>query len=153
MAFVFFFSGMGFKLSLVPFHLWTADVYEGAPSVVTAYLSVISKGSAAFVLIDYPYQDIRSDGGSMAGNSLLGYHSFYHPCQPFRPASGKPETPDGIFQYLAGRLHHVGCDCRNATGYGIIGVLCTYLHVRQPLCICSDYDYRPSCPAFHARRI
>ena len=51
MAFVFFFSGMGFKLSLVPFHLWTADVYEGAPTAVTAYLSVISKGSAAFVLM------------------------------------------------------------------------------------------------------
>ena len=51
MAFVFFFSGMGFKLSLVPFYLWPADVYEGAPSVVTAYLSVISKGSAAFVLM------------------------------------------------------------------------------------------------------
>ena len=46
MAFVFFFSGMGFKISLVPFHLWTADVYEGAPSTVTAYLSVISKASA-----------------------------------------------------------------------------------------------------------
>ena len=51
MAFVFFFSGMGFKISLVPFHLWTADVYEGAPSTVTAYLSVVSKGSAAFVLM------------------------------------------------------------------------------------------------------
>ena len=51
MAFVFFFTGMGFKISLVPFHLWTADVYEGAPSTVTAYLSVISKGSAAFVLM------------------------------------------------------------------------------------------------------
>ena len=51
MAFVFFFSGMGFKISLVPFHLWTSDVYEGAPSTVTAYLSVISKGSAAFVLM------------------------------------------------------------------------------------------------------
>ena len=51
MAFVFFFSGMGFKISLVPFHLWTADVYEGAPSTVTAYLSVISKGSSAFVLM------------------------------------------------------------------------------------------------------
>ena len=49
MAFIFFFTGMAFKLSLVPFHLWTADVYEGAPSAVTAYLSVISKGSAAFV--------------------------------------------------------------------------------------------------------
>ena len=48
---VFFFAGLGFKLSLVPFHLWTADVYEGAPTSVTAYLSVISKGAAAFALM------------------------------------------------------------------------------------------------------
>ena len=48
---VLFISGMGFKISLVPFHLWTADTYEGAPTVVTGYLSVISKGSAAFVLM------------------------------------------------------------------------------------------------------
>ena len=39
---------MGFKLSLVPFHQWTADVYQGAPTAVTSYLSVISKGAAAF---------------------------------------------------------------------------------------------------------
>ena len=51
MALVFFFSGLGFKISLVPFHLWTADVYEGAPTNVTAYLSVISKGAAAFTLL------------------------------------------------------------------------------------------------------
>ncbi|MDR1861337.1 MAG: NADH-quinone oxidoreductase subunit N [Bacteroidales bacterium] len=50
MAFVFFLAGMGFKISLVPFHLWTADVYQGAPTVVTGYLSVVSKGSASFVL-------------------------------------------------------------------------------------------------------
>jgi NADH-quinone oxidoreductase subunit N len=51
MAFVFFFAGLAFKLSLVPFHQWTPDVYEGAPTPVTAYLSVISKGAAAFVLM------------------------------------------------------------------------------------------------------
>ncbi|MDR2130700.1 MAG: NADH-quinone oxidoreductase subunit N [Odoribacteraceae bacterium] len=51
MAFVFFFTGLAFKLSLVPFHQWTPDVYEGAPTSVTAYLSVISKGAAAFVLM------------------------------------------------------------------------------------------------------
>jgi NADH-quinone oxidoreductase subunit N len=44
-------SGVGFKLSLVPFHLWTADVYQGAPTSVTSYLSVISKGSAAFAFL------------------------------------------------------------------------------------------------------
>lgn len=47
---VFFFAGLGFKLSLVPFHFWTADTYQGAPTVVTGYLSVVSKGAAAFAL-------------------------------------------------------------------------------------------------------
>ncbi|MDR1454482.1 MAG: NADH-quinone oxidoreductase subunit N [Tannerella sp.] len=50
LALVFFFAGLGFKISLVPFHLWTADVYEGAPTQVTAYLSVVSKTAAAFAL-------------------------------------------------------------------------------------------------------
>lgn len=47
----FVIAGIGFKLSLVPFHLWTADVYQGAPTSVTSYLSVISKGSAAFAFM------------------------------------------------------------------------------------------------------
>ena len=47
-ALAFVMSGVGFKLSLVPFHLWTADVYQGAPTAVTSYLSVISKGAGAF---------------------------------------------------------------------------------------------------------
>jgi NADH-quinone oxidoreductase subunit N len=51
MGLVFFFAGLGFKISLVPFHLWTADVYEGAPTGVTAYLSVVSKGAACFALL------------------------------------------------------------------------------------------------------
>lgn len=49
-ALVLFISGIGFKISLVPFHLWTADTYQGAPTTVTGYLSVISKGAAAFVM-------------------------------------------------------------------------------------------------------
>ena len=51
MAMVFFFAGLGFKLSLVPFHMWTPDTYQGAPTSITAYLSVISKGAAAFALM------------------------------------------------------------------------------------------------------
>jgi len=50
LGFIFFFAGMAFKISLVPFHLWTADVYEGAPVNITSYLSVVSKGAAAFIL-------------------------------------------------------------------------------------------------------
>jgi len=51
LGFILFFSGLAFKISLVPFHFWTADVYEGAPIGVASYLSVISKGAAAFILM------------------------------------------------------------------------------------------------------
>jgi NADH-quinone oxidoreductase subunit N len=51
LGFIFFFAGMAFKISIVPFHLWTADVYEGSPVNITSYLSVISKGAALFILI------------------------------------------------------------------------------------------------------
>lgn len=51
LAFIFFFSGLAFKISIVPFHFWTADVYEGSPVNITSYFSVISKGSALFILL------------------------------------------------------------------------------------------------------
>ena len=56
LAFVFLFTAFAFKLSIVPFHLWTADVYEGSPIAVTAFLSVISKGSVAFIFISTLYK-------------------------------------------------------------------------------------------------
>ena len=56
MGMVFFIAGLGFKISLVPFHFWTADTYQGAPTTVTGYLSVISKGAAAFTLATLLYK-------------------------------------------------------------------------------------------------
>ena len=54
-AFILLFVGFAFKISVVPFHLWTADVYEGSPVAVTAYLSVISKGAVLFVFVSVLY--------------------------------------------------------------------------------------------------
>ena len=51
LGFIFFFAGMAFKISIIPFHLWTADVYEGSPLGITSYLSVISKGAALFIFV------------------------------------------------------------------------------------------------------
>ena len=68
MAMVFFFAGLGFKLSLVPFHMWTPDTYQGAPTNVSAYLSVISKGAAAFALMSIL---IKVFGQMVADWSLL----------------------------------------------------------------------------------
>src|SRR5450759_1571023 len=51
LGFIFFFAGMAFKISIVPFHLGTADVYEGSSVNITSYVSVISKGAAIFILM------------------------------------------------------------------------------------------------------
>lgn len=59
LAFVFLFTAFAFKLSIVPFHLWTADVYEGSPVAVTSFLSVISKGAIAFVFISTLYTTFK----------------------------------------------------------------------------------------------
>lgn len=55
-SFILLLSGFAFKISAVPFHLWTADVYEGSPVAVTSYLSVISKGAILFVLVSVLYK-------------------------------------------------------------------------------------------------
>jgi NADH-quinone oxidoreductase subunit N len=54
-SFILILAGLAFKISAVPFHLWTADVYEGAPVSVTSFLSVISKGAVLFVFISVLY--------------------------------------------------------------------------------------------------
>jgi NADH-quinone oxidoreductase subunit N len=62
-GFVLLLCGFAFKLSAVPFHLWTADVYEGAPVPVTAFLSVVSKAAAAFIFITVLYRIFLSSIG------------------------------------------------------------------------------------------
>lgn len=56
LAFVFLFTAFAFKMSIVPFHLWTADVYEGSPMATTSFLSVMSKGAVVFILITVLYK-------------------------------------------------------------------------------------------------
>ena len=46
-------TAMGFKLALVPFHMWTPDVYEGAPAPVTAFVATVSKGAVFALLFRY----------------------------------------------------------------------------------------------------
>lgn len=63
LSFVMFVAGFGFKFSAIPFHLWTADVYEGSPVAVTSYLSVVSKGAILFVFVSVLYQAFQNIAG------------------------------------------------------------------------------------------
>jgi NADH-quinone oxidoreductase subunit N len=56
LSFVLILAGLGFKISAVPFHWWTADVYEGSPVAVTAFLSVISKSAVVYVLLAFLFR-------------------------------------------------------------------------------------------------
>jgi len=51
----FIVTGIGFKLGVVPFHLWAPDVYEGAPAPVTAFIATVSKGAIFALLLRYFY--------------------------------------------------------------------------------------------------
>ncbi len=59
-------GGIGFKISIAPFHFWTPDVYEGAPIAITAYLSVASKAAGFALLIRFIkvtfFQSLAPDG-------------------------------------------------------------------------------------------
>ncbi len=46
-------TGLGFKLALVPFHMWTPDVYEGAPAPVAAFIATVSKGAVFALLLRF----------------------------------------------------------------------------------------------------
>jgi NADH-quinone oxidoreductase subunit N len=56
-------TGVGFKLAVVPFHLWTPDVYEGAPLPVTAFIATVSKGGIFALLLRW----FHVSGGEIAG--------------------------------------------------------------------------------------
>ncbi|MFZ2169928.1 MAG: NADH-quinone oxidoreductase subunit N, partial [Methylococcaceae bacterium] len=76
---IFIVGGLGFKLSLAPFHLWTPDVYQGAPAPITAFIATVSKG-AVFVLLlrffistgSYAYTPLLAVFSVIAVLSILG---------------------------------------------------------------------------------
>ena len=70
--------GVGFKLAVVPFHLWTPDVYQGAPAPATAFVATVSKGAIIAFLLRYfiqlnlyQYPSVMITFSLIAGASIL----------------------------------------------------------------------------------
>jgi len=68
-------AGFGYKVSAVPFHFWTPDVYEGSPTTITAYLSVAPKAGAFAMMIRF-FNQIFSDGGALVGIDSISSTMF-----------------------------------------------------------------------------
>ncbi len=71
LATVFVLAGFGFKISLVPFHMWAPDIYEGAPTPVTAFLAVASKAAAFAALIRVYLVTLENQSFAQTGIALL----------------------------------------------------------------------------------
>jgi len=70
--------GVGFKLALVPFHMWTPDVYEGAPAPVTAFVATVSKGAMFALLLRYFSQSgVRDSGPVLLVFSIIAVASMF----------------------------------------------------------------------------
>ena len=63
MGLLLFVSGVAFKLSLIPFHMWTPDVYQGAPATVTGYLATVSKAAVFAMLLRFALEANLLDRG------------------------------------------------------------------------------------------
>jgi NADH-quinone oxidoreductase subunit N len=73
LAMIFVIAGMGYKIAVVPFHSWSPDVYQGAPTPITAYISTASK-AAGFILL---YRTLAAAFPSIAGTpSLTGFSGW-----------------------------------------------------------------------------
>ncbi len=71
-------AGMGFKLAVVPFHLWTPDVYEGAPAPVTAFVATASKGAVFAVLLRlFLTVDLRGNGAMPVIFTIIAIASMF----------------------------------------------------------------------------
>ena len=74
MAVVLVLGGFAYKVSVVPFHWWTPDVYEGAPTPVTTFLAVASKAAGFAVLLRFVGALFMVEGVQDAVGGLLGSH-------------------------------------------------------------------------------
>jgi NADH-quinone oxidoreductase subunit N len=74
-------AGIGFKIAAVPFHMWAPDVYEGAPSPVTAFLSVGSKAASFAMLLRIFVEGLpafRTEGVGIAWGTPFGWTAFFY---------------------------------------------------------------------------
>ncbi|MBD3920781.1 NADH-quinone oxidoreductase subunit N [Paenibacillus sp. PR3] len=74
MAFFFMIAGFGIKIAAAPFHAWAPDVYEGAPTPVSAFLAVISKAAAAAALFRLFYNLVFPE--SLSNGNTIGHDLF-----------------------------------------------------------------------------
>ena len=106
--------GLGFKVAVVPFHMWTPDVYEGAPTPVTAFMSVTAKvGGFCGAAAHTGYSAFRIGLGGWRGGRLASHsHDYRYSDLGFGQFRGdfpaQSQAHAGLLVHCACRLYHGG---------------------------------------------
>jgi len=97
-------AAFGFKIAAVPFHMWAPDVYQGAPTPVTLFLSVGSKaaGFAVILRVFFSAFNLPRLGNYICRPQRLRYAAGQHPGYP----AGQYKAHAGLFQHRPLRLYH-----------------------------------------------
>ena len=104
-AVAFVIMGFGFKVSAVPFHTWAPDTYEGAPTPVTAFLSVASKAAGFVALILVVFIALPAGRRRLRTADLGAVRADDDGRQRDRPASDEHRPHAGVLQRQPGRVH------------------------------------------------
>jgi len=140
------FAGLGFKLSVVPFHMWTPDVYEGAPAPVSGFLSAVSKGAVFIAVLRwfldaglFQYSDLLagismlSIASILVGNLLalrqtnvkriLAYSSIAHMGYLLLVLVAAGATPEPDLAVEAGTFYVVAYVLTSLAAFSLIGII------------------------------
>ena len=97
--------GFAFKVSAVPFHFWAPDTYDGAPTPVTAFLSVASKAGGFVAMLNIVFFGFRQRRQGLVVGRRAARRVLDDPRKPRRAAADEPRAHAGLLVDRAGRLH------------------------------------------------
>ncbi len=98
---------MAFKVSAAPFHFWTPDVYDGAPTVITSFMATIVK-AGAFIAFIRLFNDAFGDSETLLASTGCHHHGCHAVHREYHGGiPAKRQTHAGLFQYCPGRVYAV----------------------------------------------
>ncbi len=128
-----FLVGFAFKLSLVPFHVWTPDVYEGAPLPITAFMSIVTKAGALAVVARVRVRGARAVRCERPADTALGRCGAVDDRgKPRRARANRPEAAARVFGDRAARVHRRGPRGDDRFRAALRDLLPRRVHVHEP---------------------
>ena len=148
-GFLLLFAALGFKIGAVPLHTWIPDVYHGAPTPVTAFLSVAPKGAALAILLRNSGWVCRRVGMVVSSGGNHFNDLWKHRCD----RAEQHETSACVFWNCPDRQRSYWARGCEQNGRGIHHVLSVGISLRKPWCICRRHRGSPHHQQRRDRRL